>query len=454
VSRLTALLALCALLPVASPAAAQIQRELRVGVAEADVTPPIGTPLGGYGGRISPRPDLNPFNYHALFRPSTGVRDPIEAQALVLEQGDELVVLLTLDAIGVERALIEDVAREARRRGVPLSGERLVVAASHTHSGPGALSRRLIWQLGAVDRFNRRVHRGFVDATAAVITQAYQARRPAFLAWGELAVEGATRNRRAGRSELVEGTDVDPHVRALRVDDAATGEPLAVVVNFAVHGTCLDDDNLEFSADVSGAIRREARERLGYPVLFTNGAEGDVAPSPGGERGMVEVGARVGEAIASLAPSAELRPVQLRLSAVERDLGRMRMHPTIGEGDVPEGAAEFAVGVLRQLDLRLGEPWLSTRFRFTAVHLGPLVWLCVPGEPITAVGHQLRAAALEAGYEEAWVLGLSNGHMGYVTTPEEYEQGGYEAWMTFYGQDTGTRVVDALREAMAAASGE
>ena len=47
-------------------------------------------------------------------------------------------------------------------------------------------------------------------------------------------------------------------------------------MNYAVHGTCLGDDNLKFSADVPGSIRREATTRLGYPVLFSQGCLGDV----------------------------------------------------------------------------------------------------------------------------------------------------------------------------------
>src|SRR6059058_2117567 len=59
-------LLLCAYLVNPSPAA-----ELRAGAAKADITPPTGYPMWGYGGRHDAA--------------CTGVRDPLHARALVLE---------------------------------------------------------------------------------------------------------------------------------------------------------------------------------------------------------------------------------------------------------------------------------------------------------------------------------------------------------------------------------
>jgi hypothetical protein len=445
VSRSLLALALACLL--APPANGQ----LNVGVAEADVTPRVGVPLAGYGGRLrllrKRGPDLNPFNDHALFEASTGVRDPIEAQCLVFERGDQRAALLTLDAIGVEQGLVDDVRRAARRRGVPLSDGRLHMAASHTHSGPGALSRRLLWQVAACDRFNRRVHRGMVDALADLVVEAWEGRRPATLASGAVEVLGVSRNRRAGRSERLAPGDVDPRLRALRVDDAATGEPLAVLMNFAVHPTCLGDDNLELSADVAGAIRREAKRLLGYPVLFTNGCEGDVSPNPGGEGGLRVVGQRLGAALAELAPRAKPLGSSLATAQAQRELGPLVFHPTMGEGD--DSVAGPLLAAIKRLGPNLREPIVTTRFRYAALRLGSLILLFVPGEPIGELGRQLEADAQALGFDQVWVVGLANGHMGYVTTPEEYDQGGYEAWLTFYGRDTSQRLREAFQEALA-----
>src|SRR6476646_3837494 len=46
---------------------------LRAGVGRAEISPPVGTPLGGYGERHG--------------KPSTGLHDPLFAKALALDDG-------------------------------------------------------------------------------------------------------------------------------------------------------------------------------------------------------------------------------------------------------------------------------------------------------------------------------------------------------------------------------
>lgn len=442
---------LCALLCLSGSLLPARGEELLAGVAQADVTPAVGTPLAGYGGRIARGlPDLDPRTPRHWFRPSTGVRDPIEAQALWLEQGPERLALLAIDAIGVERALVRDLSHEVRRRGLPLPEERLVVFASHTHSGPGALSRRLLWSIAAVDGFHAPTYRRLLDQLAGLVVQAFEARRPAALGQGQVEVPGLSRNRRSDRSRRVAEGDVDPRLRLLRLDDLATGRPLAAVVHYALHPTCLGDENDRFSADVAGAIRREAARRLGCPVLFANGCEGDVAPSPGGERGIEAIGARLGAAAAALSEQVSTRPAPgLALASLELELGPLVIHPGLGQEEGRQGLSG-ALRLLRPLSGRLGAPLLDTRHRLSVLRLGGAAWVLVPGEPIVELGRLLEQDARAAGLPGAWVVGLANGHMGYVCTAEEYREGGYEAWLTLHGPGSAERLREAFRRLLAA----
>ena len=63
----------------AAPAAA----EIRVGVAKADVTPPPGVRMYGYGARGE--------------NVSTGVHDPLYAKAIVLGDGQRTATWVTMD---------------------------------------------------------------------------------------------------------------------------------------------------------------------------------------------------------------------------------------------------------------------------------------------------------------------------------------------------------------------
>src|ERR1043166_7534599 len=70
--------------------------EVRVGVAQIDITPPMGIPLAGY--------------YHE--RGADGVLDPLFSKALVIESGGQRAALVVLDLISIRRE-ITDQARAA-----------------------------------------------------------------------------------------------------------------------------------------------------------------------------------------------------------------------------------------------------------------------------------------------------------------------------------------------------
>src|SRR5205809_6286349 len=64
-----------ALLLVLLCAVSASAQKIVAGVGRTDITPPIGTPLAGYGARRA--------------APSTGVHDPTEARALIIDNGTE-----------------------------------------------------------------------------------------------------------------------------------------------------------------------------------------------------------------------------------------------------------------------------------------------------------------------------------------------------------------------------
>jgi hypothetical protein len=94
-----------------------------------------------------------------------------------------------------------------------------------------------------------------------------------------------TVNRRVGVSPTATPTDVDKELGVIRID-RMNGTPLAVVWNFAIHGTAYGDSNLSFSADVMGAVSAKVEADLGVPALFANGAEGDTSPDGHGATGI------------------------------------------------------------------------------------------------------------------------------------------------------------------------
>ena len=81
-----------------------------------------------------------------------------------------------------------------------------------------------------------------------------------------------------------------------------------------------------------------------------------------------------------------------------------------------------------------------------AINWGPVRMMTWPGEATEELGQQLRAAAMNTGAQDAMVLGLTNAHLGYFLTPEDYQEGGYETCVDLYGPQGGERIVNAYQK--------
>src|SRR6516165_500207 len=98
---------------------AQAEDRLRVGLAEADITPPKGFPVAGY--------------YHE--RLATGIHDPLKARALVFRTEKVQAAVVTCDLTGIAMDLTAEVRRRASvRTGIP--AENIILTATHSHTAP------------------------------------------------------------------------------------------------------------------------------------------------------------------------------------------------------------------------------------------------------------------------------------------------------------------------------
>jgi hypothetical protein len=128
-----------------------------------------------------------------------------------------------------------------------------------------------------------------------VIVQAAESARPARL--GIVSKEVPfNRNR---HSKLAE-KPVDREFTLLRVEDLE-GKAIAHAVNFAAHPTMLDAKILKFSADYPGALARTVEQETGVPLLFLQGAAGDLSPNPGTDNGPERFGTHLGQVALEMA---------------------------------------------------------------------------------------------------------------------------------------------------------
>jgi hypothetical protein len=81
----------------------------------------------------------------------------------------------------------------------------------------------------------------------------------------------------------------------------------------------------------------------------------------------------------------------------------------------------------------------------TAVALGDVAWVSVPGELQTALGRRLKATGRQL-FSEVFVAGLSNDYLGYLVTAADYDRQTYVACASVYAADTGERLAERAVE--------
>ncbi|NLZ70600.1 MAG: hypothetical protein GX907_04630, partial [Clostridiaceae bacterium] len=145
-------------------------------------------------------------------RISKGAADPMYATALAVEDGNDAVIMCSLDVIAIQRGLLDKVRARLRSTDPKIPSERVILNATHTHTGgdfipnpadvgaeTGPRGRFPGWpeplSLGGLERVEPKEYGEFVaDRTVEAIRMAWTRRRPGQVAWGyELAVTGHNR---------------------------------------------------------------------------------------------------------------------------------------------------------------------------------------------------------------------------------------------------------------------
>ena len=414
---------------------------MKVGAAKADITPPLGMELEGYGARVSG---------------ASGVHDPLHVRALVVEGDDRTTVALVVaDLLQVLPRLQGEVAaRILARTGI--TRERLQLVGTHTHSGPD-LNRPSPAEQTIGDRM--------VEA----VEQAWRGRREAVAAVGIGRVEGIGANRRPN------GGPVDDRVTVTRFD-ALDGTSIATHINYGCHPTTLGPDNTLYSADYPGVLCRIVDEAVGGVTIFSTGPQGDVNPggySPEGSMvGVVvpwrtfESAERYGHALAevalkvrdSLVPLAsgrawgDARVVELRRKPLpDAELARGVAEQARAVATAVEAAALtpdatyhalVAAAYAELLALQASAPGRDgpVPLRVSALALGPLLHVGVEGELFVALGQRIRAAL---GDDATCVAALCDGTVGYIPTEDAFAIGGYEPNASVLVPGEGERLVEA-----------
>ena len=405
---------------------------LHAGVGRATLTPPLGTPLVGYGGRE---------------RGADAIRDDIYATSLVLSDGETTVALVTCDLCALPIRQVRYVQRLIEERtGIPPA--HVMINTSHAHSGP-------------LTTFNeetpesvRQVVVALLDGIAESVVQAAAALVPCRLSAGRGTVEASiNRRKRNGYSDAVtpefpEGT-ADPDLHVVRID-GLYGTPLAVVTAYACHPVALRPPSHAISADFVCTLRATVEQQVGAPLLFAQGAAGNLVPI-GPEMEMEErleltgkvLGAEALSVYESLGDGATRDYEPSASLGVEARGADESSASLSGKTPAPPKPELAAASENLLLDLWTEQPPIENAERshqtfpyltpplvdgkvecaVQALRLGDVALVGVAGEAFVEIGLTVKA---RSPIPHTIFLGYTNGCLGYIPTTAAYEPGGYE----------------------------
>ncbi|MEA2387041.1 MAG: neutral ceramidase [Thermoleophilaceae bacterium] len=459
--RTPAVLLAGAVLAAIAPAAADAA-PLRAGVATADITPENGGTTLGYV-----RPDIT----------VKGVHTRLMGRVLVLDDGDSEVALLSTDLAfpHSKNSLV------ARVKDLGFTHDTILYTGTHTHSGPGSLAD---WQ---------------VEQLARAIRAAHSSRVPVRAAWGSRRVLDVNRNRSIEAHLANHGLDQfygqghadddprgeehsrDTRLRILRVD-RLDGSPLAGWIHFPVHLTTSGPDVDIWDADLAAGATQHLEEAVaarGFTALYTNGALGDQMPRFDAYNRTAAMDLH-GRRIAAQAMKAWRaagkrlrRNVDVGVRWTRQCYCGQELEPGRSVSDRPLWGASFFGGSEdgasifheagstegRRLPESAAHPVHGRKIiaapglvhdlvpEIQVIRVGDRLLLATPGEPSVEMGRRFEdavRAVIPPGVADLVVVGLANGYMGYLTTPEEYDMQHYEGGHTVYGLWTSLLVRDGL----------
>lgn len=428
---------------ILSVAPAQASDELLGAAVALDLQPKVGIPLAGYGSklrRLKPFDWKNEFPHSFFFKPSEGVHTPIRSKVLFLKKRNRNLVFISLDTIGVEKRFVKDLVRELKSHGIREA--ELIVSGTHTHSGPGTLSRTLPLELVATDLFIGKNYRHILNGVRASVLAAKDALEPVELFKTSFQAEGIQKN----KFRYEDQEHYDKNANFLLARSKATRHWLGGLLNFAIHGGGMPIELPLYSSDFPGQLEIQIESKLsamnpaGAPrpaVLFMNGAEGDVATP---DRGIAHI-EDLGKEFARQADAAFSAD---RLAPVRPDFEVERRRIWLG---VPGSPLKYCVGGLfAKSPVPLRVPLLGFVGQFsyiTRVSVGDITMMTWPGEPSTSLGLALKAQARKRGHADPWVLGLTNDYMTYFTTKQEYFEGAYDSCSSLFNWRGGKRILSA-----------
>jgi hypothetical protein len=443
----------------------------RIGVARADITPPVGICARNWGAGSQ---DVA----RSIHRPLT-----LTALTLAPPAGEQPLILLEADLVGWKALQTYRTFANRLQQELCVDAANLIFALSHTHSAPIPMDAE-----GSLpgSRLNREWMSGLLESAVRTVRAALNGQFEGIIDWyvGRcgLAANRDLLDPDPSRQRLVCGYnphgEPDDTLLVGRVTDA-TGRIRATVVNYACHATTLAWQNESISPDYVGAMRETIQQSTGAPVLFLQGNGGELAPRyqyVGDPDVADRHGKQVGfAALATLSgmepPGASLHYKGVVESGAPSALWRhepyepsQELRATCTSVALPmknSPSTEHLKNQLRQCTDRALEERLRRKLDIR-ISLGDASTFELPvhvwriGDAVFAgsccEAYSVLQRELRRRFPETTIvcMNLINGSIGYLPPAELYDEDAYTVWQTPFDRGSYERLLEAMTWAIRA----
>lgn len=424
---------------------------LQVGYAKQTISPDLSTMgavgLGGYS--------------DAETRKATGYLDYIYATCIALTEGDETVLLYTVDMTAVNT----DVANKCRDKISDVTGiakDHIFFGATHTHSAPSSSVSTFLSFL--------------VDATATAAQKALEDRAPATILSAGVTVEGMNFDRNYIRSDgtytgsnygftsqapITEHTTKSDTELQLVKFDRADDKGDILLTNWQAHPCFASTISYtDISSDYIGVLRDKVEKDTGMKVAHFQGASGNQNPdsridSEVHGMSMKEYGEKLAQA--AVDGIANLKPVEgsgIKTSQVQfacdydhsyddQVAKAQEAYDLWKKSDLSTGnllAREYGFSSVYQCRAIISRASLPAQndLELSAVKVGGMAFVTVSYEMFSDAGLTIKGGSP---FDTTLIC---TGNNGYIASKEAYDFHSYEADTGLYAKGSAEKLADQL----------
>jgi hypothetical protein len=426
---------------------------IEIGMGRVNITPDHPVRLTGYGSR------KNVFD---------SVEQALWAKTLVLSQKDNKpMVWVTMDLVGIPGFFSDELFNRLKNKIGLVDRAQLMVSVTHTHNGPetGVLLNIFGETLPPNQLADVKLYRDdMLNKIEKSVIDAYNSRVPGNLSWAQGSASFAMNRRVIENGKWKDfgetpGGPVDRDLPVLKATDK-NGRLLALVINYACHGTTLVPEHNFVHGDWMGSTQQMIEEKfLGTNVMVALGCAGDANPSPRGEFKHVNQNARmVTNEVDRL--MSENRFVSLssiphgKIKFIDLTFEHVPDAKELVEQSKMDGA--YGLYARKSLESLANGGSISSTMSYPIqvwTFGNQLAIISLGGEVV--VDYSLRIKK-EFKNNKIWVNAYSNDISTYIASKRLYPEGGYEVdgSMPYYNHpsrltiDTEEKILKAIHELM------